>query len=398
MTFFPIEEINAADLNEHHIDYYFKSAYKPLVIRGGAAHFPAVQKWKTDFEYLKSRCGDNFVYVRTETDRAEYRKGQRYKINRMEFGKYLDRITSNDRKARSSYMAVTNIRYRLGSIIGDVPLCDFEASPNHQSDRVRVFRLFANNGHKFKLHSGPHLWIAPRAHYEFCHFDPDDSILCMIDGTKRARIFSPQFLDSMAVNAKGTKGRTIQSQIDFAECCDGTKIKETVFDRFPRFKEENVYGYSAELRAGDILFIPAFWFHQITSVTTSISINYFCGDFDDGKCHFPTRIMRDCFPSMKHWFLNLIEQNRNYKQFLSVLSNLESSIFNTFYKQWHDFLTKEQVERLREEVIEYVMDEKVRRKEDIYYEYGDLRKEDNLPKIHRNHPFIKIRGLLYRDD
>ena len=33
-----------------------------------------------------------------------------------------------------------------------------------------------------KLHLGPYLWLALRGHYEFCHFDPDDNFLVMIQG------------------------------------------------------------------------------------------------------------------------------------------------------------------------------------------------------------------------
>ena len=33
-----------------------------------------------------------------------------------------------------------------------------------------------------KLHLGPYLWLALRGHYEFCHFDPDDNFLVIIQG------------------------------------------------------------------------------------------------------------------------------------------------------------------------------------------------------------------------
>merc|ERR550539_1404551 len=81
LTFFPIEEIDINEFNNNHIEYYFKSSYKPVIIRNGANHFPAIKRWKTDFNYLISKCGDNEVYCRTETDNPLYRNGQKYKID-----------------------------------------------------------------------------------------------------------------------------------------------------------------------------------------------------------------------------------------------------------------------------------------------------------------------------
>eukprot|EP01084_Bolivina_argentea_P314287 544365_1 len=385
LTFFPIDEIEADTLNENHINYYFKSIHKPVVIRGGASHFDAIQKWKIsdNFKYLISKCGNDNVYIRRETNSFKYRNGQKYKIEAMKFKQYLNGIINNTPKSQSSYLAVTNIRYKLNNIINDVPLCLFE---NNSKPRARTFKLFRNNNFKFKLHSGPHLWIAQNNHYEFCHFDLDDSILCMIKGTKKVRIFPPKFLNGMHCNKMGTKGRTIQSQIDF----DNDNIQN-----FNEFIKYNVFGYVVELNVGDILLIPAFWMHQVTSLTKSISINYFCGDYYG---HFPSRIFRNNYNCLKFWLLNIIEQNRNYEQFLSVIGNLEKSIYNTFYKQWHDLLSDQQVNKLTNAVIEYLMDENVRHENDIYYKYGDLRIKSNRPKIKKNNPFIKIRGLLYRDD
>eukprot|EP01083_Nonionella_stella_P076564 208708_1 len=393
LSFFDVDEIEGDTLNDNHINYYFRSAYKPVVIRNGASHYPAIQRWKCDdFEYLRTQCGEDYVYIRRDTNCSKYRKGEKYKIERMPFKQYLNGLLANDDKSKSSYLAVTNIRYKLKNIIHDVPLCDFEDNPTNGVP-VRTFTLFKNNSFKLKLHSGPHLWIAHRDHYEFTHIDPDDSMLCMIKGTKRVKLFAPHFIDGMHCNPYGSKGRTVQSNIDF------TLPSKEIYERYNEFKTHGVFGYTVELNAGDILYIPAFWFHQVTSVNQSISINYFCGDYaeHDGN-KYPLRIFGNNYASLKYWFLNIIEQNRNYKQFLSVIANLNKSVYNTFYKQWHDLLNKEQVDRMVEDVVEYLMRPDVRDETDIYYEFGDLRVDANLPQIPRNNPFIKIRGLLYRDD
>ena len=48
---------------------------------------------------------------------------------------------------------------------------------------------------------------------EYCHVDPDDGMLIMIQGSKQVRLFGCD-VEPMYPNAKGSKGRTVQSQVD----------------------------------------------------------------------------------------------------------------------------------------------------------------------------------------
>lgn len=49
---------------------------------------------------------------------------------------------------------------------------------------------------------------------EYNHFDPDDGFLIILSGLKQVRLFSCESIDRLYPNALGTKGRTIQSQVD----------------------------------------------------------------------------------------------------------------------------------------------------------------------------------------
>ena len=63
-----------------------------------------------------------------------------------------------DRGRTDWYLAAANVRHFFPAL-----RADFEAP-----------RLLRENG---RVHSGPMLWIAPRGHNEFMHFDPDDGWL-----------------------------------------------------------------------------------------------------------------------------------------------------------------------------------------------------------------------------
>jgi len=55
---------------------------------------------------------------------------------------------------------------------------------------------------------------------EYCHFDPDDGLLAIIQGSKQVRLFAAGDLESLYPNDLGTKGRTVQAQVN----CDDPDI------------------------------------------------------------------------------------------------------------------------------------------------------------------------------
>lgn len=74
-------------------------------------------------------------------------------------------------------------------------------------------------------------------------------------------------LMSLSLSDTTPKGRTIQSQVN----CDTPD-----FEKFPLFR--NAQCELAEIGPGDTLFIPAFYWHQVTSNETCVSVNVFFGD------------------------------------------------------------------------------------------------------------------------
>lgn len=61
---------------------------------------------------------------------------------------------------------------------------------------------------------------------EYCHFDPDDGMLIMIEGRKQVRLFGCD-MENMYPNQLGSKGRTVQSQVN----CDNPDL-----ELHPKFK------------------------------------------------------------------------------------------------------------------------------------------------------------------
>ena len=116
-------------------------------------------------ETLVERVGDNEVLIRGKTDKEDYKLGKSYTIRRDLFRNYCSDLLKGNARARSSYLAVASLHQAFPQLLEDLPLPSFLRE-------------------KGKLHLGPYMWVALKNHYEFCHYDPDDNFLVMIEGRK----------------------------------------------------------------------------------------------------------------------------------------------------------------------------------------------------------------------
>ena len=174
----------------------------PVIIEHFAENWPCMEWSLTS---LMEKAGESLVHVRRNTMSDNYKTGRKYNIEEMPFREYISNLLQNNKKSMDSYLAVQNVKKAFPELESDIPIPPYVG----------------------KMHGGPFLWIAREGHYEFCHFDPDDGFLVMISGTKRVRLYGCD-VRTMYPNPLGSKGKTVQSQVD----CDNPDL-----DRFPNFTE-----------------------------------------------------------------------------------------------------------------------------------------------------------------
>jgi hypothetical protein len=109
------------------------------------------------------KVGDNEVMIRGKTNKEDYKLGKSYTVRRDLFRNYCSDLLKANAKAKSSYLAVASLAQAFPQLLDDLPL------PLYLKE-------------KGKLHLGPYMWVALANHYEFCHYDPDDNFLLMIQG------------------------------------------------------------------------------------------------------------------------------------------------------------------------------------------------------------------------
>ncbi len=99
------------------------------------------------------------------------------------------------------------------------------------------------------------------------HYDIMDNVYVQIMGSKDVIMWAPS--EAFNLYLDGDKSKVV----DFS---DPTLLNE----RFPKFNQANKW--VGHLEPGDVLFIPALWFHNMKALDTGVAINLFWKNLDPG--------------------------------------------------------------------------------------------------------------------
>lgn len=112
----------------------------------------------------------------------------------------------------------------------------------------------------FKHFKDLKIWIGPAGTVTPLHCDYDDNLLAQVWGTKRIMLFPPHYAENLYLWES--------NPVLF-----GSKFNPEApdFSRFPRARA--VKGCQCMLNAGDLLYLPAGWFHHVRAMTFSLSSN-----------------------------------------------------------------------------------------------------------------------------
>ncbi len=224
------------------------SVDEPLVISGATKTWPAMSALKLN--ELKKVFGNATIPVRKSDDEFKEFFGSRDEQigprPMMKLATYIDTIlrSSND-YARPPYAGNISVlgdpavAHRLGQVVSS---CHFPRwRSQHAKDEYR-------------------LWIAARGQRSTIHNDPYDNFNAQIVGNKYFLIFAPN-QHKFLYPAFFHPGLWV-SPID---------PRNPDFEKFPNFRD--IGGYEHELKEGDILYIPRFWWHYAEARTECVNVN-----------------------------------------------------------------------------------------------------------------------------
>lgn len=237
-----VAEVTALDAAEFAEKYYARN--RPVIVRGGAAHWPAVGTWTP--RWFAERFPDAEVEYMAGADRYAAESAR----SRTTMRAFADRVEST-RAANDFYIVATNRSFRNGALAPlAADLRPIPFAPQIDFDDPRVARL----------------WFGPRGTITSLHHDVMNVLFAQVYGVKEF-ILAPSFCWPMAYNDAG-----LHSELD-----------PVVLDtkRFPRAAA--IPWLRATVRPGDLLFIPLGWWHWVYAAATSISIGL--GDFAVGGAY-----------------------------------------------------------------------------------------------------------------
>ncbi|NOK00897.1 MULTISPECIES: cupin-like domain-containing protein [Myxococcus] len=237
---------------------FFREHYlekrRPVVLTGVVSHWPAVTRWSADS--FKQRFGDHRVVVERSrasvpsNDPLEFLRNRYYEEARL--GDTIARMVSGEHPPGAYYVTYANIFDAAPELLGD-----FESPPQTWGIPPHYPRALQD-----RLTLRPGFWLGPAGTVSAVHFDRQENFNAQISGRKKWTLYSPQ--DSRHLYYPALDMPTvIFSPVD---------IEAPDARRFPRFAEAQPY--ETILEPGELLFIPAGWWHHVRTLELSISLNF----------------------------------------------------------------------------------------------------------------------------
>jgi hypothetical protein len=226
------------------------STNTPVVLRGFTAAWPRPPRWS--FDDLRTRFGDRSIEVAAgrearpdpDVDFAELRTSMR-------FDELL--VSVLEASGNDTYVVARNrvLEEALPELLDEI-----EPPSDLFDPKLRL--------------RGVSLWLGPRGTRTKLHHDGTNNLFTQVLGDKRVRLVPPELLE-VAASANGYYARMSASEVEARH--PGTVVE-------------------LELGPGDGLFIPVGWWHEVESLSPSLSL---------ALVGFPRANEYDFLPGRRWW-------------------------------------------------------------------------------------------------
>jgi hypothetical protein len=213
---------------------------RPVVIEGGAADWTHGGAWTP--ARLREVLGDRKVRVASsEHDTFGYGGDQTaYQVEEMEFGQAADLIQRLRPSPLRYYLMQQAVPREFPELCRELPVPPYV-------DRSRT---------------NPNLWFGTESTETPLHYDVANNLFGQLTGRKRWTVFDPGQADLVYPRDGDADHRNLSR----------VSVEEPDLERFPLFARAQ--GQAGEVGPGDLLFLPAFWWHQVRSLEVSLSLNF----------------------------------------------------------------------------------------------------------------------------
>lgn len=174
-------------------------------------------------------------------------------------GDYVKKTFSTDRDFRSTSMAAFIASLDTPAKPGETPAY---MGNNIVPEKLLTLIRFPDYFERSR-YIAPRIWIGPKGTLTPLHRDDTDNLFAQVWGQKSFILAAPHHRPALGTWSTSPKGGL-----------DGCDFNPDAADyqRFPAARD--VPFLRVVLQAGDLLFLPEGWFHQVESVSTSLSVNF----------------------------------------------------------------------------------------------------------------------------
>lgn len=253
----PLSRIHISSLSTKTFFEQYQKEGIPIIITGLLDSEP---DW--NLNYLCEKLGDREFRIRFY-GRERYKQDKRtwssigsaVEGRSMSFAEYADLLRSGEAYKQDAYLGKCPLK--------ETPLAELPTLK--QAEAYLGLRMPA---------TGMNLWVGPGGHTTCLHYDAVDSTLMQLHEAKKIQLFPPSQLYNLypfpvASHLRhGLKRRAGYSQV-YPEQPD--------FEAFPRLKQAFEHRWEGILNRGEVLYIPAGWWHEVTSLGNEMvcSVNRF---------------------------------------------------------------------------------------------------------------------------
>lgn len=251
-----IQRIKASSLTTNTFVENYQKPGTPVVITGLLLDCD----WTLD--YLCQQLGDRKFLLRSY-GQARYKQDKRQWTNIgsgveaqvLPFSEYTKLLRNRQAHIQDLYLAKCSIK--------NTPL-----------SQTLAFNSIAAQLGLTQPFSDLNLWLGPGGHVECLHYDATDGTLVQLHGAKKVVLFPPSQLSKLypfplSIHLRhGLKLRSWFSQV-YPETPD--------LKSFPQFAEALPHKHEVILQQGELLYIPAGWWHEVTALGEEMvcSVNQF---------------------------------------------------------------------------------------------------------------------------
>ncbi|KAM3917390.1 tRNA wybutosine-synthesizing protein 5 isoform 2-T2 [Leptodactylus fuscus] len=238
-----------SEVDKHRFLQEIYNVRKPAVLKNldlGACK----TQWTVDYMSRKGGGREVKIHV-SEVPQMDFIK-KNFIYRSLPFDVFVNRAAENKHK---DFFISQDEKYYLRSL-GEDPrkdIADISKQFPELAEDIRIPEFFEKDqffSSVFRISSpGLQLWT---------HYDVMDNLLIQVTGTKRVVLYSPR--DSPYLYLSGDKSEVLD-------------VDNPDLVRYPLYSQAR--RYECTLHAGDVLFIPALWFHNTVAEEFGVGVNVF---------------------------------------------------------------------------------------------------------------------------